>query len=243
MALLERERYTITLDDDPTVHLIIQQATGITSLPFTSADALIARTDHYSPVAVFIDIFLAEDVNGLEVIPEIRKRWDCPIIVITANAAVHHIGQALALGAHDFLVKPFQRHELQARLLARIGEAAERAGKSDIFIGDVIWTPKRRLLQRKNQECALTPYEALIFETLVHANGMVMSKGELMAKVWGNIKVNEGALDKKIFLIRKSLRYLGSSLEIRAEYGKGLYLFVPKKKQKPFIGPVLKTVS
>jgi DNA-binding response OmpR family regulator len=229
MGQAERKRYTVTLDDDPTIHLIIQQATGMPSLPFTSVEALLARSTHYSPVAVFVDIFLGTEGNGLEAIPLIREQWRCPIIVITANAETQHIGQALSLGAQDFMVKPLQRQELLARLVARLAEAAEQAEKSEQRVGDVVYISKRRLIQNGSQECYLAPFEALIFEALIEAKGVLMTKNELCCKVWGNIKVSPGALEKKIFAIRKALLYLHSRIEIRAEYGKGIRLVVPKE--------------
>ncbi|HYX33413.1 MAG TPA: response regulator [Oligoflexus sp.] len=224
----ERQRYTITLDDDPTIRLIIEHATGMISLPFASVGTLLARADRYSPVALFVDIHLGVDSWGLDAIPTLRTKWSCPIIVITADAASHLIGQALSLGAHDFIRKPIQVPELQARLLARIAEMSERIQQSVLHIGDVVYTSKRRLLELEDRKQFLAPYEAQIFEALVEAKGILMTKDELRCKVWGDIKVSDSALDKKIFTIRRALRDLGSQMTIETSYGKGLCLLVPR---------------
>jgi DNA-binding response OmpR family regulator len=224
----ERQRYTITLDDDPTVRLIIEHATGMVSLPFVSVESLLARADRYEPVALFVDIHLGVADLGLEAIPILREKWSCPIIVITADAASHLIAQALALGAHDFIRKPIQEVELQARLLARCAEMRERVQESVLHIGDVTYTSRRRLLEKGGKQQFLAPYEAQIFETLAMAQGLLMTKDELRCKVWGHIKVSDGALDKKIFTIRKALRDLGSQIKIQSRYGKGLSLVVPR---------------
>ncbi|WP_141735093.1 response regulator transcription factor [Oligoflexus tunisiensis] len=224
----DRQRYTITLDDDPTIRLIIEHATGMTSLPFVSVETLLARADHYAPVALFVDIHLGVKGWGLDAIPILRTKWSCPIIVITADAASQLIAQALALGAHDFIRKPIQEPELQARLRARIAEMTERVQESVRPIGDVVYTSKRRLLERGDRKQFLPPYEAQIFEALVAAQGIIMTKDELRCKVWGDIKVSDSALDKKIFTIRKVLRDLGSQIKIQSKYGKGLSLIVPR---------------
>lgn len=228
----ERPRYTITLDDDPTVRLIIEHATGMQSLPFVTVDALLSRADRYAPVALFVDIHLGVESWGLDAIPTLREKWSCPIIVITSDMASHLIGQALALGAHDFIRKPIQEAELQARLLARIAEMSERVQQSVLPIGDLLYTSKRRLLERDGQKQFLAPYEAQIFEALVEAKGILMTKDELRCKVWGDIKVSDSALDKKIFTIRRVLRDLGSELKIQTAYAKGMRLIVPRPTSK-----------
>ncbi|MCX6123302.1 MAG: hypothetical protein NTV34_00910 [Proteobacteria bacterium] len=68
-------RYTITLDDDPTVCKFISRATGINSLPFTSGAALLKRCESYDPVAVFVDVHLDVSDCGLDVIPHLRSLW------------------------------------------------------------------------------------------------------------------------------------------------------------------------
>ena len=62
----DQKRYTITLDDDATVHKYIARLTGISSLPYTSTSALMARAASYQPVAAFIDIHLGLEESGLD---------------------------------------------------------------------------------------------------------------------------------------------------------------------------------
>lgn len=224
----ERQKYTITLDDDPTVRLLIEQATGMSSLPFSTVETLLARADRYAPVALFVDIHLGVDGCGLEAIPTLRMKWQCPIIVITSDDASDMIGQALAAGAHDFVRKPINDRELVARLLARIAEQSERLQLSVLTVGDISYSSKHRRLEKADQVYYLAPYEASVFEALVAANGMLLTKDELRRKVWGHIKVSDSALDKKVFTLRAALRELRSNVFVESEYGKGLYLVVTK---------------
>jgi DNA-binding response OmpR family regulator len=220
----ERRRYTVTLDDDPMVRRIIEHVTNIPSLPFSSIQALLARADRYEPVALFVDVHLGIDRLGLEVIPILREKWSCPIVVITGDDDRQLIGQALSLGAHDFIRKPIQETELLARLLARIAEHSERNKQDTTQIGDVQYCSRRRVLALNDKKEFLAPYEAQIFEALVEAKGLLVSKDQLRCRIWGDIKVTDSALDKKIFTLRRALRELGSQLIIQSRYGKGISL-------------------
>jgi ActR/RegA family two-component response regulator len=65
----------VTLDDDPMVSRILEKATGIKSLSFSSLQELVQVAGQYEPLAAFIDIHLGIDECGLDIIPTLRAKW------------------------------------------------------------------------------------------------------------------------------------------------------------------------
>ncbi|HYX33900.1 MAG TPA: response regulator transcription factor [Oligoflexus sp.] len=230
-----RAVYTITVDDDPAAHKMISRAMGINSLPYASTTALIARIDSYQPLALFVDVHLSPDECGLDAIPTFRQAWPfTPIIVVSADEADDAICNALASGANDYLRKPFHRQELTARLKARIGEMTLLSAKDELIFGPLRYSKIYRRVSCGDKSFHFSPSEALLFECLLQAKGMVVTKTELKRKVWGDVKVSDNAIDKKIFDVRKVVKDICDSVSVATTYGigVGLTLAKPAKTEK-----------
>ncbi len=218
-----RKRYTITLDDDPIVHKIIAKITGMNSLPFSNPEKLVERAKSYDPVAIFIDIHLGVETLGLDIIPRLREAWSqIPLLVVTADPAAKWVGQALAVGANDFVRKPLIPEEFRGRLQARISEMNILAGKDEIQIFDVVYDRRFRTLHRDDRMTHLPNLEAKLFETLAENNGMAIPKEVLKGNLWGKVSISENALDKKVSSLRSHLRDLGANFELKSAYRGGV---------------------
>jgi len=218
-------KYTITLDDDPTVHKIITKMTGINSLPFTNPEKVIGKHASYNPVAIFVDIHLGRDVSGLDYIRSIREAWPyVPILVITSDSVSSCIGNSLALGANDFVTKPFVKEELCGRLQARICEMHAKADLDECTISNVVFNKIHSQLKCDGKVTYISDLEAKLFKALSDNHGMVLSKDTLKSKIWGDLKVSENALDKKISNLRQSLKEIDASLKVDSLYGQGVVL-------------------
>lgn len=218
-------RYTITLDDDPLIAKVVSRMTGITSLPFTSIEALLKRAHSYQPVAAFVDVNLEEDDCGLDAITQLRKKWKfTPIIVITSDERDTLIGQALALGANDFLRKPLHPSELIARLHARIDEMTLRQKLDTITIADLEFSVSRMSLQKGCQVAHLPRLETQMLLELFEKRDMLVSRDAIKRRIWGRVNVSENTLDKKISQIRVALKAIGANVIIESHYGKGFML-------------------
>ena len=216
------KRYSITLDDDPTVAKIIGQATGISSLPFTSSAALIGRASSYEPVAVFIDVHLDVDDCGLDAIPTLRCIWpSTPIIVVTSDPLDTLVGSALARGANDFIRKPINIPELQGRLHARIAEMVARRESDEIVIGSFRLSKSRATADYRGKTANLTRFEAQLLMLLLENRNMTVERPEIKSRLWGKIKVSENTLDKKLSQLRKSLADVNAPFLVETVYGKG----------------------
>jgi DNA-binding response OmpR family regulator len=214
--------YTVTLDDDVIVHRIVERSIGIRSLPFHSAEDLAKAVDTLNPVAAFIDINLGEGISGLELIPKLREKWPfCPLIIITADPSESAVSEALACGADDFVTKPIRAKELLARLQARLVDQAQKEAKQSLHVGNLTFDNAHRLLVGPHGHRYLSTTEANLLMCLLQAKGTIVLRETLKLRCWGPLKVSDGALDRKIFEVRRALKEIGGSPTIRTAYGVG----------------------
>jgi two-component system KDP operon response regulator KdpE len=148
------------------------------------------------PDAVILDLSLP-DVNGVEVISELRQRYRAPIIVLSGRAGAGDKIGALDAGADDYLTKPFVMTELLARLRAKLRRQQRNAAPgqpSRPVIGH--WQVDLAAYQVTPQDPApgsehpgptprLTPLEWAILEPLLRRPGQLVGTTELAASVWG----------------------------------------------------------
>jgi two-component system, OmpR family, response regulator VanR len=108
---------------------------------------------------------------------------DTKVLMLTAAAAIDDVVDGLALGADDYLAKPFRFEELVARVHAL---ARRRGGARPAILrhGDVELDPLRREVRRAGREVALAPKEFGVLEALMAADGAVISSEQLLEKVW-----------------------------------------------------------
>lgn len=224
-------QYTITLDDDPIVHKIISQVTGVPSLPFTCPKKLLRKSTSLSPIAVFLDINLKENVSGLDCLPELRRLWRmAPILVMTGDKDNALIGRSLASGANDFLRKPINPDELIARMQIRICEMQEKRGFDEIRLADTTFNPRLGTLAKGDRTVYLPRLEAEILLHLSNGNGVAFSKESIRLRLWGKTKVCDNAIDKKLTTLRKAFRELDSVMALRTVYGGQVSLALPHEQ-------------
>lgn len=221
----EPKSYLITLDDDPMISKLVEKLTGMTSLPFTSGEKLLARAESYNPVAAIIDVHLNIHERGIDVLPQLREMWPfIPLIVATTDGNSKLIGEALAAGANDFIRKPLDRDELNGRLQARISEMRQKVEQNLLTIGNVLFNYKMRYLEGEGQKIYVSPMESELLHSLVEAKGMVVSREVLKRKLWGDLSISDNALDRRISELRKSMKGVGAQFQICSIYGTGVTL-------------------
>lgn len=217
------EAYTVTLDDDIVVPKIIEKITELPSLAFVRADELTRTGPSLRPACAFIDINLGTKESGLDLIPQLREWWpDTPIIVITSGEDDEVIGQSLAVGANDFVRKPFRPRELMARMQTRIAEMQRRSRVEHIRVGESVLYIRQRRLQQGDSKSYLSPVESDLLLSLVEAGGTVVPKQDLKRKLWGDINVSDNALDRRISSLRRALKDVGEDSKIESIYGSGV---------------------
>jgi DNA-binding response OmpR family regulator len=123
--------------------------------------------------------------DGLAALTQIRARGErLPVIVLTARDAVPDRVAGLDQGADDYLTKPFSFEELLARVRARLREQGQ-ATATTLTAGPLQLDLVRRTAIVAGQEVELTAREFLLAETLTRHSGQVLSREQLLDRVWG----------------------------------------------------------
>lgn len=220
------EKLILVLEDDPMVARIISKATGLAAYTALSVEELEATLKANEPMAMFIDVHIGMDVNGLEVIPRLKNRMPfCPIIVVTGDHSSNLVGDALAAGADDFIYKPLNSKEIVARLQVRMSELAVRRAIETIELGDLsIDFVHRVIINENKQQRFLSPTEMSLLHCLVHAQGTVVRREVMKRKCWGQLHVSDNALNRKLHEVRKALLEISKHVSVQTVYGTGFSL-------------------
>jgi DNA-binding response OmpR family regulator len=139
------------------------------------------------PDAVVLDLMLPGR-SGLEVLKELRGEpatRDLPVVVLTARSAEMDKLLGFDHGADDYLTKPFSPRELIARLRALLRRAQPSRAEGTIVAGPLTIDTLAREAAFKGRRLSLTPREFELLAFLAHRPGRVMSREELLRKVWG----------------------------------------------------------
>ncbi len=126
-------------------------------------------------------------LNGLEVCRRIRRKSLVPIIIMTARAYIGDKVAGLDGGADDYITKPFEIEELLARVRVAIRRRKRYATLSERHIyqvGDLTLDTEKRSVSRGEQKFSLTKREFDLLSMLMRNNGKVMTRDELLSKVW-----------------------------------------------------------
>ena len=141
------------------------------------------------PDIILLDLGLP-DMNGFEIIREVRTWTSTPIIVISARTAEQEKVSALDLGADDYITKPFGTSELLARIRASLRHSNRLRTDSPLYLrpyrhGEMKLDFSKRLLTIGSQVVHLTPIEYKIVAYLAQNSGKVITYAAILSNVWG----------------------------------------------------------
>ena len=128
----------LVVEDDGDIAAVLRRALGMEGYEVRLAgdgEAALAEAEVFSPDAVILDLGLPK-LDGIEVSRRLRQGGDVPILMLTARDAVDSRVEGLDSGADDYLVKPFERTELLARLRALLRRRPPR-GSASLVVGDL----------------------------------------------------------------------------------------------------------
>ncbi|HEY7952807.1 MAG TPA: response regulator transcription factor [Solirubrobacteraceae bacterium] len=137
----------------------------------------------FAPDLVILDLGLPR-VDGLEVARTLRQGGDVPILILTARDAVESRVEGLDSGADDYLVKPFERQELLARMRALLRRRPPR-GSAPLRVGDLSLNPDTHEVVRGERDVDFTQREFELLEYLMRNERIVISRQQLLDEVWG----------------------------------------------------------
>ena len=142
---------------------------------------------------ILLDVLLP-GVNGFEVCRKLRQSSDVPIIMVTARADTHDVVAGLAAGADDYVTKPFEVKELVARVRALLRRVQVSASSSQLRFGDLEVRPEAGVVLRAGDEVQLTKTEFRLLCELAANAGIVLSREQLLERVWGYDYLGDGRL-------------------------------------------------
>jgi DNA-binding response OmpR family regulator len=185
-------------------------------------DAL-EQAGNFEPDAVVLDLGLPR-LDGVEVCRRLREEGDVPILILTARDALDSRVQGLDSGADDYLVKPFERDELLARMRALMRRRPPR-GSAYLVVGDLRLNPDTREVVRGDRDLELTAREFELLEHLMRNERIVVSRQALLDEVWGYHPFAEtNTVDVFISNLRRKLEADGEDRLLHTVRGAGYVL-------------------
>jgi two-component system response regulator RegX3 len=163
--------------------------------------------DAKNPDIVLLDLMLPE-VSGTEVCKYIRTKSNVPVIMLTAKDTEIDKVVGLELGADDYVTKPFSTRELLARIKAvlRRGSDIEIDTVGMIEGGPIRMDVERHALTVNGEAVAMPLKEFELLEFLMRNSGRVLTRGQLMDRIWGSDYVGDGkTLDVHVKRIRSKI--------------------------------------
>ena len=186
MAEYERTPRVLVVEDDDAIAQVLQRSLRMEGYEVRIAGDGVAALDEahaFLPDLVILDLGLPR-LDGLEVAKTIRRDGDVPILVLTARDGVESRVEGLDAGADDYLVKPFERQELLARLRALLRRRPPR-GQATLTMGDLKLNPDTHEVTRGGRTVDLTQREFELLEYLMRNERIVISRQRLLDEVWG----------------------------------------------------------
>src|SRR5918999_917824 len=177
----------------------------------------------FEPDAVVLDLGLPR-LDGVEVCRRLRAEGDVPILMLTARDGVDARVSGLDSGADDYLVKPFERQELLARVRALLRRRPPR-GSAFLTVGDLRLNPDTREVARGERPIDLTAREFELLEYLMRNERLVVSRERLLEEVWGYAPFSEtNTVDVFVSNLRRKLESGGEPRLLHTVRGSGYVL-------------------
>jgi DNA-binding response OmpR family regulator len=185
-----RPARVLVVEDDREIAQVLQRSLrmeGYEARAVGDGPAALEEARTFVPDLLILDLGLP-GMDGIEVAKRLREHGDLPILVLTARDALESRVEGLDSGADDYLVKPFERQELLARLRALLRRRPPR-GAAALCVGDLVLNPDTHEVHRGASDHAraieLTQREFELLEYLMRNERIVISRQRLLDEVWG----------------------------------------------------------
>ena len=226
IALVDDDRNILT-----SVSIALQQEGFVTRVYSDGASALKAMNDNPPDLGVF-DIKMP-GMDGMELLRRLRETSSIPVIFLTSKDDELDEALGLAMGADDYISKPFSQRLLIARIRAILrrqdlarGEAESADGEDEqplIERGRLVMDPARHKVRWDGRDVSLTVTEFLILEALAQRPGVVKSRNQLLDVAYSDdTYVDDRTIDSHIKRIRRKFRAVDDGFDaIETLYGVG----------------------
>lgn len=195
------------LEDDATITELVRctlELSGIDVSSYGNANDFFGALSLGLPDMAILDIMLP-DMDGFKVITKVKREYpDLPVVFLSALGSEIDKVKGLELGAEDYITKPFGVMELTARVKAVLRRHVPQASESDVITeGNMVIDSRRLKVTVDGEEVEITHKAFLLLAALVRNKGRVMSRTDLLNKVWGYDYIGETrTVDNHIKILR-----------------------------------------
>lgn len=185
----------LVVDDEKPISDIIKfnlEKEGYQIVTAFDGEEALEKVESEDPDLIVLDVMLPK-LDGLEVVREVRKTHDMPVIMVTAKETEIDKVLGLELGADDYVTKPFSNRELVARVKANLRRQSSSQSnvddekdisKNDIIVGDLTIHPDAYYVSKNGETIELTHREFELLHYLARHVGQVMTREHLLEEVW-----------------------------------------------------------
>ena len=233
----ENQRVIALVDDDRnilTTLSIALQAEGYATRVYSDGEAALAALQSNPPDLAVFDIKMPR-MDGMELLQKLRAHSDLPVIFLTSKDQEEDEEAGLAMGADDYIAKPFSQRLLLARIRAILRRAApieegqepqtdaQAEASGSILRGRLTMDPARHQVTWGGDNVSLTVTEFLILEALAQRPGVIKSRNQLMDAAYpDDIFVDDRTVDSHIKRLRRKFRSVDPTFgAIETLYGAG----------------------
>jgi DNA-binding response OmpR family regulator len=230
MATAPPPRRVLVVDDDDDIRLLLRELlSGAGYLVETAQDGRAAlRVFHEKPIDVVVLDLSMPELDGFETLERLRDVSDVPVILLTARSSEIDKVRGFRAGADDYVVKPFGRQELLARIEALLRRAPEATHLEHYDDGAISIDYARRLVMSRGLPVRLTPLEFRLLDAFARHPGQVLSADQLIEHCWRHeAGVSRDQVKLYVSYLRKKLGHdAGGWQPIETVRGFG-YRYVP----------------
>ena len=217
----------LVVEDEAALGMLLSynlEAEGFTVDRVERGDEAEIRLSETIPDLVILD-WMLPGVSGLEICRRMRAREttrSLPVIMLTARGEERERVRGLAIGADDYVVKPFSVPELMARVHALLRRARPDRASGVLSAGDLALDRQNWRVRRGGRDIHMGPTEFRLLEHLMGKPGRVFSRAQLLDSVWGlSAEIDERTVDVHIGRLRKALSNASENDPIRTVRGAG----------------------
>lgn len=229
----------LLVDDDPDLGRLVEMilhSIDITVYQSMSGTEGLKNIYEIHPDLVILDIMMPE-MNGFDVCMRLREMTDVPVLMLTARCTENDILRAFNVGADDYIKKPFNKNEFEARVRAllrrsnnhKVGAASYILSYEDSFLNIDLNT---KIVKLCGEIVELSPREYSLLAYLVREQGKIVSNRELTRNIWGDpVSCSQTYPSLYVYYLRKRLQdgKYGHKY-IHTHRGRG-YWFEPRKEE------------
>jgi len=195
-------------------------AFGVETFAVSSANECLEFLDQHQADLILLDINLAES-SGFDLCKTIRKDYDTPIFFVSARVSTEDMLIALNIGGDDYITKPYDLNVLLAKIKARLKREEDKKGVISIVqVAGLKIDHIKMKAYLKDVDLDLKPKEFKLLAYFVLNRNKVVSKEAILAEVWGDTFITDGAINVQVSRLREKL----GDEKIKTVWGQG-YIF------------------